>query len=140
MATLSARRTRLGRLVRELGGAAAQVAPVAPAAAAALGDGATTFAALDRDPAALAAAIERVPGTLAQGTTSLRASRGFLGDSAELARRLREPASRAHQHAAADRLRAGGGHAGAVALDPAQPRPGGRVRGGARPDPQSRTR
>ncbi len=93
MATLSARRTRLGRLVRELGGVAAQVAPVAPAAAAALGNGATTFAALDRDPAALAAVLERLPGTLAQGTISLRASRGFLGDSAELARRLREPSS-----------------------------------------------
>ena len=89
MATLSNRRTRLGRLVRELGATTAQVAPVAPAAAAALGAGADTFAALDRDPAALAAAIERVPGTLLQGTTSLRASRGFLDDSIELVRRLR---------------------------------------------------
>jgi virulence factor Mce-like protein len=93
MATLSNRRTHLGRLVRELGAVTGQVAPVAPAAAAALGDGAATFAALDRDPSALAAAIERVPGTLAQGTTSLRASRGFLDDSTELVRRLRPPSA-----------------------------------------------
>jgi virulence factor Mce-like protein len=93
MATLSNRRTRLGRLVRQLGAATAQVAPVAPAAAAALGNGADTFAALDRDPVALAAAIERLPGTLAQGTTSLRASRGFLDDTTELARRLRTPSA-----------------------------------------------
>ena len=93
MATLSDRRTRLGRLVRELGATTGQVAPVAPAAATALGAGADTFAALDRDPAALAAGIERLPGTLAQGSASLRASRGFLADSAELARRLRPPSA-----------------------------------------------
>lgn len=93
MATLSDRGTRLGRLARELGAVTAQVAPVAPAAASAFGSGADTFAALDRDPAALAAVLERLPGTLAQGTVSLRRSRGFLGDAAELARRLRAPAT-----------------------------------------------
>ncbi len=93
MTTLADRRTRLGRLVRELGRTTAQVAPVAPAAAVALGAGADTFAALDRDPAALAAALERIPPTLAEGTTSLRRTRGLLDDTTELARRLRPPSA-----------------------------------------------
>ena len=121
MAVLSDRGTRLGRAVRELGATTAQVAPVAPAAAAALGTGADTFAALDRDPAALAAAIERVPGTLAQGTTSLRASQGFLDDSTELARRLRTPSAELTSTLPPIGTVAEDRDARAVALDPAQP-------------------
>lgn len=93
MRTLAARPTHLARFVREAGGVVGQVAPVAAAAAALLGNGADTFAALDRDPARLQETIERVPRTLDQGARSLRASRTFLDDSTELLRRLRSPAA-----------------------------------------------
>ena len=54
---------------------------------------ATSFEALGRDPAALRATIEKSPSTLAVATRSLRVQRPFLGDFADLSRRLR-PAAR----------------------------------------------
>ncbi len=93
MATLSDPGTDLRGLIRNLGAVAAQVAPVAPQAAALTRNGADTFAALNRSPRALADTIAATPPTLAVGTRALRRSRPVVAQIAILLRKLR-PATR----------------------------------------------
>jgi len=85
--------TELDQFFVQLGRTVGQVAPVARVQGDLFANMATTFEALARDPAALQATIEKSPGTLAVATRSLRAQRPFLGDFADLSRRLR-PAAR----------------------------------------------
>jgi virulence factor Mce-like protein len=85
--------TELDNLFRQLGGAAAQVAPVADVQARLFTDMADTFAAIGRSPAALQQTIEKSPPTLDTAISSFAVQRPFLADFADLSRRLR-PAAR----------------------------------------------
>ena len=88
MRTLSDPETGLDRFFVELGRTVGQVAPVAREQGELFANMATTFEAISRDPAALQATIEKSAGTLESGTRSLRATRPFLSDFADLSRRL----------------------------------------------------
>jgi virulence factor Mce-like protein len=81
--------TQLGRFFRELGNVARIVAPVAGVNARLFTDMGTTFEAIARDPAALRATISKSPSTLDVSTTSLRAQRPFLDDTAKFSHDLR---------------------------------------------------
>jgi virulence factor Mce-like protein len=85
--------TRLENFFRQLGGAAAQVAPVADVQARLFTNMADTFAAIGRSPRALQLTIEKSPATLDTSISSFRAQRPFLGDLIDLSNRLR-PAAR----------------------------------------------
>lgn len=89
MATLNDPGTDLSGFVRNLGAVGAQVAPVAPQAAALTRSGADTFAALNRSPQALADTIASTPPTLAVGTRALRRSRPVVAQTTILLRKLR---------------------------------------------------
>jgi virulence factor Mce-like protein len=93
MRTLSDPDTDLDSFFRQLGGAAAQVAPVADVQAQLFTNMADTFAAIGADPVALQQTIEKSPSTLDVATRSLRVQRPFLNDFADLSARLR-PAAR----------------------------------------------
>jgi virulence factor Mce-like protein len=93
MRSLSDPHTDLDNLLRQLGGAAAQVAPVAEVQAQLFTNMADTFAAIGADPAALQATIEKSPPTLDVAISSLRVQQPFLADFTDLSRRLR-PAAR----------------------------------------------
>ena len=115
MRNLSDPDTDLDRFFVELGGSAAQVAPVAEIQARLFSKMADTFAALVEDPEALQQTIERSPPTLAASIDSFRAT-------AAVPRRLRRPGgpaaavrTGASERAAAAERRAGSGHAGAPA-------------------------
>jgi virulence factor Mce-like protein len=81
--------TRLDNFFRQLGRAAAQVAPVADVQAQLFTNMADTFAAIGRNPAALQATIEKSPPTLDVSISSFRVQRPFLTDFIDLSRRLR---------------------------------------------------
>jgi len=89
MQNLSAPETDLDNFFRQLGRTAAQVAPVADVQAALFTNMADTFAAIGASPLALQQTIEKGPPTLDVATRSLRVQRPFLGDFADLSRRLR---------------------------------------------------
>ena len=89
MRTLSDPDTQLDQFFVQLGRTVEQVAPVASVQGELFANMATTFEALSRDPAALQATIEKSPSTLETGTRSLSVTRPFLGDFADLSRRLR---------------------------------------------------
>jgi virulence factor Mce-like protein len=93
MRNLSAPRTELDRLFVELGGTAAQVAPVARTQAALFTDMADTFEALSANPEQLQDTIEKGAPTLDVAIRSFRVQRPFLADFTDLSRRLR-PAAR----------------------------------------------
>jgi virulence factor Mce-like protein len=92
MRTLSDPDTDLDNFFRQLGGAAAQVAPVADVQAQLFTNMADTFAAIGADPAALQATIEKSPGTLDVAISSLATQRPFLANFADLSARLRPAA------------------------------------------------
>jgi virulence factor Mce-like protein len=88
MRNLSDPRSELRNLVPALAAAAAQVAPVAELQARLFGDLADTFAALNRDPAALQETLDETPPTLAAATDSFRVQTPFLAHFADVSRRL----------------------------------------------------
>jgi virulence factor Mce-like protein len=88
MRNLSDPRSELRRLVPALGAAAAQVAPVAEVQAQLFGELATTFAAINRDPAAVQETLEETPPTLAAATASFQVQTPFLARFADVSRRL----------------------------------------------------
>jgi virulence factor Mce-like protein len=92
MRTLSDPETGLDQFFRQLGGAAAQVAPVADVQAQLFTNMADTFAAIGANPVALQQTIEKSPSTLDVATRSLRVQRPFLDDFADLSARLRPAA------------------------------------------------
>jgi virulence factor Mce-like protein len=85
--------TGLNQFFRQIGKAAAQVAPVARTQAVLFTNMADTFAAISNSPAALQQTIEKSPGTIDTAVRSFRVQRPFLADFADLSRRLR-PAAR----------------------------------------------
>jgi virulence factor Mce-like protein len=89
MRNLSDPETGLDQFFRQIGRAAAQVAPVARVQADLFSNMATTFEAIGRDPAALRATIEKSPPTIDTAVRSFRVQRPFLADFADLSRRLR---------------------------------------------------
>jgi phospholipid/cholesterol/gamma-HCH transport system substrate-binding protein len=93
MRNLSDPRSELSRLLPALGAAAAEVAPVAEVQARLFGEAADTFAAIDRDPAALRDTITETPPTLAAATESFEVQTPFLADFTELSRRLQPAAA-----------------------------------------------
>ncbi|MGI8512278.1 MAG: MlaD family protein [Solirubrobacteraceae bacterium] len=84
--------TGLDQFFRQIGKAAAQVAPVARTQAVLFTNMADTFAAIGNDPAALQATIEKSPSTIDTAVRSFRVQRPFLADFADLSRRLRPAA------------------------------------------------
>ena len=94
MRNLSDPETELDEFFRQIGRAAAQVAPVADVQARLFSEMADTFAAIGRNPDALRATIDLTPGTLDVAISSFRAQRPFLSEFADLSRRLR-PAAQA---------------------------------------------
>ncbi len=88
MRNLSSPRSELRNLIPALGAAAAEVAPVAEVQAQLFADLADTFAALNRDPAALQETIEETPPTLEAATASFRVQTPFLARFADVSRRL----------------------------------------------------
>jgi virulence factor Mce-like protein len=86
--TLADPGTRLGRLFRELGDFTRVLAPIGDRYARSFANGATTFAAIVRDPAALRDTIALTPPTLAIGERSLRAQVPYLRDLAGFSRDL----------------------------------------------------
>jgi phospholipid/cholesterol/gamma-HCH transport system substrate-binding protein len=93
MRNLSSPRSELARLVPALGAAAAEVAPVADVQAKLFGDLADTFAAIDRDPAALQDTITETPPTLTAATESFAVQTPFLAHFTDLSRRLQPAAA-----------------------------------------------
>jgi hypothetical protein len=94
MRRLSAPRTQLDELFKQIGRAAAQAAPVAVQQAQLFTYMADTFEALARDPEALRQTIERSPPTLQTAIESFRVQQPFLTDFVRLSREL-EPATAA---------------------------------------------
>jgi len=92
MRVLSDPDTDLDNFFRQLGGAAAQAAPVADVQARLFTNMADTFAAIGANPTALQQTIEKSPSTLDVSTRSLRIQRPFLADFADLSARLRPAA------------------------------------------------
>jgi virulence factor Mce-like protein len=93
MSTLADPDTDLDNFFRQLGGAAAQVAPVADVQAQLFTNMADTFAAIGANPAALQATIEKSPSTEDVAISSFRVQQPFLADFADLSRRLRPAAA-----------------------------------------------
>jgi virulence factor Mce-like protein len=93
MRNLSDPKSELRNLVPALAAAAAQAAPVAEVQARLFGDLADTFAALNRDPAALQSTLDESPRTLAAATASFRVQTPFLADFADVSRRLQPGAA-----------------------------------------------
>ena len=93
MTNLADPRTQLDEFFKQIGRAAAQVAPVADVQARLFGEMADTFEAIGRNPDALRATIDQSPPTLDVAIRSFRVQRPFLADFADLSRRLR-PAAR----------------------------------------------
>jgi virulence factor Mce-like protein len=93
MENLSRPETDLDRLFVELGGTAAQVAPVARTQAALFTDMADTFEALSAYPEELQDTIEKGAPTMDVAIDSFRVQRPFLADFTDLSSRLR-PAAR----------------------------------------------
>jgi virulence factor Mce-like protein len=93
MRTLADPDTELDEFFRQLGGAAAQAAPVARVQAQLFTDMADTFEAVGREPRALQETIEKSPPTLDVATRSFAVQEPFLADFADLSARLR-PAAR----------------------------------------------
>ena len=89
MSTLNDPETGLADFFPELGETVGQLAPVAAVQAQVFADMATTFAALSSDPVSLQQTIERSPPTIDTAVRSFRVQRPFLGDFADLSRRLR---------------------------------------------------
>ncbi|MEA2443124.1 MAG: phospholipid/cholesterol/gamma-HCH transport system substrate-binding protein [Thermoleophilales bacterium] len=92
MRNLSNPQTGLKDFFKEIGKASAQVRPVARLQAEMFALQSVTFDAITRDPNAFRATIERNPATLQQGIQSLPPQRVFLGNFADLSRRLRPTA------------------------------------------------
>jgi phospholipid/cholesterol/gamma-HCH transport system substrate-binding protein len=88
MRNLSSPRSELRNLIPALGAAAAQVAPVADVQAQLFADLGDTFAALNRDPAALQETIAQTPPTLEAATASFQVQTPFLARFADVSRRL----------------------------------------------------
>jgi ABC-type transporter Mla subunit MlaD len=88
MRNLSSPRSELRNLIPALGAAAAEVAPVAEVQAQLFADLGDTFAALNRNPAALQQTIEETPPTLEAATASFRVQTPFLARFADVSRRL----------------------------------------------------
>jgi len=93
MTNLSDPKTELDEFFKQLGAAAAQVAPVAEVQAQLFVNMADTFEAFSRDPEALRATIEKSPPTTETAIESFRVQRPFLAEFASLSRELR-PAAR----------------------------------------------
>jgi phospholipid/cholesterol/gamma-HCH transport system substrate-binding protein len=91
--TLADPSSDLRGFVRGLADTFGELAPVAGTLAELMTNGADTFAALNRSPAALQATIERLPPTFEVGERALRITRPGLAEAADLERRLR-PAAR----------------------------------------------
>ena len=85
---LASPQTDLENFFKQLDITAGTIAPVSPTFAHLFTTMANTFAAIDRDPAALQATISKSPPTEQVGTASLRAQIPFLLDTAELGRQL----------------------------------------------------
>jgi virulence factor Mce-like protein len=96
MRTLSDPATDLHGLVANAAAVTAQLAPVATTAADLAAHGATTFAALDADPAALQQTIEGLAPTFAVGTSALRRSRPVVADATVLLAKLRPTVAEFH--------------------------------------------
>ena len=92
MANLSDPETQLDEFFKQIGRAAAQVAPVADVQARLFSEMADTFAAIGRNPDALRSTIEQAPPTMDVAISSFREQRPFLADFADLSRRLRPAA------------------------------------------------
>jgi hypothetical protein len=85
---LSDRRTRLGRLFREVGDAARVVAPLAPVQSEVFTHAADTFEAISSDTESLKETIARSHPAFQAGIESLPVQRPFLTESAALAREM----------------------------------------------------
>ncbi|HEX8855232.1 MAG TPA: MlaD family protein [Thermoleophilaceae bacterium] len=94
MENLSAPSTQLNQLFKQIGAAAAQVAPIANVQVDLLVNLRDTLAALSRDPRALQDTIAKTPGTLQTGIESFRVQQPFLAHFTALSRDL-EPATAA---------------------------------------------
>jgi hypothetical protein len=92
MRNLASPQTHLNDLFREIGRAAAEVAPVARVQAELFTNMADTFAAIDQSPANLQQSIEKAPSTLDTATASFKTQQPFLADFADLSHRLRPTA------------------------------------------------
>jgi hypothetical protein len=90
-AYLSDPNTQLTRLFTTLNAFMGTVAPVAQVNVRFLGDMATTFEAISRDPNALEQTIARAPSTLDVSTDSLKAQQPFLADLTTLGHSLVSP-------------------------------------------------
>lgn len=88
MSALADPDTQLDQLFLQIGGAAAQVAPVAGVQAVLFTALADTFEAIGRHPEALRQTIERSPGTLDAAISSFRVQRPFLASFTTLSREL----------------------------------------------------
>jgi virulence factor Mce-like protein len=93
MRNLSSPQTHLSDFFREIGHAAAEVAPVASTQAALFTNMADTFAAIDHSPANLEQSIEKAPPTLDTAIASFKTQEPFLTDFADLSHRLRPAAA-----------------------------------------------
>jgi len=93
MENLSNPDTRLNQLFRQIGRAAAEVAPVAHVQAELFTNMADTFAAIGHSPADLQQSIEKAPSTLDTATASFQTQQPFLADFADLSHRLRPTAA-----------------------------------------------
>jgi len=93
MRNLSDPKTELRDFFPGLGAAAAEAAPVARVQARWLGEMATTFAAIGRDPEALRETIEESPPTLQAATESFRIQTPFLARFAAVSRDLQPAAA-----------------------------------------------
>ena len=93
--------TRLDQFFTQIGAVSEELVPVAAAQAQLFTRMADTFAAFNRDPAALRATISETPPTLTQATSSFITQRPFLDDLAELSAKL-QPAARVLPHALPD--------------------------------------
>ena len=92
MRNLSDPETQLDEFFKQIGRAAAQVAPVAEVQSRLFSEMADTFAAIGRNPDALRSTIEQAPPTMDVAIASFREQRPFLADFADLSRRLRPAA------------------------------------------------
>jgi hypothetical protein len=93
MRNLSSPDTHLSGFFKEIGKAAAEVAPVARTQAELFTNMADTFAAIDHNPANLQQSIEKAPPTLDTAIASFKTQQPFLTDFADLSHRLRPAAA-----------------------------------------------
>jgi virulence factor Mce-like protein len=92
MTNLASPQTHLNDFFKQIGAAAAEVAPVARVQAQLFTNMADTFAAIDHSPANLQQSIEKAPSTLDTATASFKTQEPFLADFADLSHRLRPTA------------------------------------------------